>query len=85
MDDVKLNEMMLEVQKRLQRLEELAQEEKMVRTELSHYGEQVRKITEGKFQWQNRWFLVKKRGKLFYIVDYGDTEPGSWRRKKKDE
>lgn len=39
---------------------------------------------EKKFLWNNRWYLIKKRGDRNFITDYGDTEPGSWKRKKEN-
>lgn len=41
--------------------------------------------TQKKFQWDGRWFLIKSRNGHNFITDFGDVEPGSWRKKIKKE
>lgn len=49
-------------------------------------GEMKEKYPEAKkkFKWNDRWYLIKKRGDRNFITDYGEVEPGSWKRKKED-
>lgn len=38
-----------------------------------------------KFQFEENWYQVKKRSGRFFLVNFHKTEPGSWRRIKKQK
>lgn len=39
--------------------------------------------TKKKFRWNGSWYQIKNRSGKRFIVDFGETEPGSWRKKTK--
>lgn len=68
----------------IEKKKELIEEEKKTLSRLLKELKENYPEAAKKFQWDGKWFLIKKRGDLHFITNYEDVEPGSWKKKKVD-
>lgn len=79
----KLHDLMEKINRNNQKMQELEKEIDKIKNENSEICKDILPLVpSNKFLHEGEWFLIKARGGRHFIVNFGNVEPGSWRRKK---
>lgn len=76
---------MSEVRNKMTMLKELEERKETIKEHISADLEKLRsflpKEAGNKFQYEGEWYLIKSRGGKSFVVNFGEKEPGSWKKK----